>query len=41
MVGEKVVTRYEKYLSFCIISFHTGTTNLSRITLRRIDNPRK
>ncbi len=37
LVGEKVVARYEKYLSFCIIGFHTGTMNLSRITLRRID----
>jgi cyclopropane-fatty-acyl-phospholipid synthase len=41
LVGEKVVGRYEKYFSFCIIGFHTGTTNLSRITLRRIDHPRK
>ncbi len=39
LVGEKVVARYEKYLNFCIVSFHTGTTNLSRITLRRIDRP--
>ncbi|MDJ0796949.1 MAG: cyclopropane-fatty-acyl-phospholipid synthase family protein [Calothrix sp. MO_167.B12] len=41
LVGERVVARYEKYLSFCIIGFHTGTMNLSRITLRRIDHPRK
>lgn len=41
LVGEKVVARYEKYLAICIIGFHTGTMNLSRLTLRRIDNPRK
>lgn len=41
LVGEKVVARYIKYLNFFIIGFHTGSMNLSRITLRRIDNPRK
>jgi len=39
LVGEKVVSRYEKYLSFSAIGFYTGTMNLSRITLRRIDKP--
>ena len=38
LVGEEVVARYEKYLSFSIIGFHTGTMNLSRITMHRIDN---
>lgn len=39
IVGEKVVSRYEKYLSASAIGFYTGTMNLSRITLRRIDKP--
>lgn len=39
LVGEKIVSRYEKYLSLCAIVFYTGTSNLSRITLRRIDKP--
>ncbi len=41
LVGEKMVARYEKYLSFSIIGFHTGSMNLSRIKLRRIDHSRK
>lgn len=41
LVGEELVHRYEKYLSFCSICYHLGTTNLLRITFRRIDNPRK
>jgi len=40
LVGEEVVARYEKYLSFFIIGFHRGTINLARLTLRRIDTPR-
>lgn len=40
LVGEEVVARYEKYLSFFIIGFHCGTINLARLTLRRIDAPR-
>ncbi len=40
LVGEEVVARYEKYLSFFIIGFHRGTINLARLTLRRIDAPR-
>lgn len=40
LVGEEVVARYEKYLSFCIIGFHTGTIDLLRISMRRNDNPR-
>lgn len=41
LVGEEVVKRYEKYLNFSIICFHVGTTDLLRIALRRIDNPRQ
>lgn len=40
LVGEEVVAKYEKYLSFFIIGFHRGTINLARLTLRRIDTPR-
>ena len=40
LVGEEVVAKYEKYLSFCIIGFHIGTIDLLRISMRRIDNPR-
>jgi cyclopropane-fatty-acyl-phospholipid synthase len=39
LVGEKVVSTYEKYFNLFIIGLHTGTMNLSRITLRRIDRP--
>ena len=38
LVGEQAVTRYEKYLSLCMIGFHTGTMNLLRLTMRRLDN---
>jgi cyclopropane-fatty-acyl-phospholipid synthase len=37
LVGEEVVTRYEKYLKLSIIGFHVGTTNLYRLTLRRLE----
>jgi cyclopropane-fatty-acyl-phospholipid synthase len=40
LVGEQVVTRYEKYLQYCTIAFHVGTMGLMRFTLRRIDTPR-
>lgn len=38
LVGEKVVAKYEKYLSLFAIGFHTAKMNLCRITLRRIDH---
>lgn len=41
LVGETVVARYEKYLQYCTIAFHVGTMGLMRVTLRRIDNPRR
>lgn len=41
LVGEEVVARYVKYLSLFLIGFHAGTMNLLRITMHRIDNPRK
>ncbi|GAA6621632.1 class I SAM-dependent methyltransferase [Scytonema sp. NUACC26] len=41
IVGEEVFARYEKYLSMSLIAFHTVTTNVSCITMRRIDQPRK
>ena len=40
LVGENVVSRYEKYLQFSTIGFHVGTMGLLRITLQRIDKPR-
>ena len=39
LVGEETVARYEKYLNFCIIAFHTGKLGLLRLTLQRIDRP--
>ncbi|MBP5972509.1 class I SAM-dependent methyltransferase [Brasilonema sp. CT11] len=41
IVGEEVFARYEKYLSMSLIGFHTGTMNVSCITMRRIDQPGK
>ncbi|NER95547.1 MAG: class I SAM-dependent methyltransferase [Symploca sp. SIO1B1] len=41
LVGSEVVARYEKYLKFCIIGFHTGNINLARIMMRRLDKPCK
>jgi len=40
LVGEEVVTRYDMFFRLAIHGFHTGSMNLSRLTLRRIDNPR-
>lgn len=40
LVGEEMVARYEKYLSLSMISMHTGATNVSCLTMRRIDKPR-
>ncbi|MEM6610980.1 MAG: cyclopropane-fatty-acyl-phospholipid synthase family protein [Cyanobacteria bacterium P01_C01_bin.72] len=39
LVGEEMVKRYEKYLSFVSIGFHLGNMNLLRIQLRRLDRP--
>jgi cyclopropane-fatty-acyl-phospholipid synthase len=41
LVGEETVKRYEKYLQLSTIGFHIGTMGLLRITLQRIDKPRK
>ncbi|MEO1374969.1 MAG: class I SAM-dependent methyltransferase [Cyanobacteria bacterium J06635_10] len=41
LVGEELFARYEKYLHMSIIGFHTGATNVSCISMQRIDNPRK
>lgn len=41
LVGEKTVQRYDKYFQYCIIGFHAGTMGLARVTLRRIDAPRR
>lgn len=37
LVGERETSKYEKYLSLCMIGFHSTAFNLSRIMLRRID----
>ena len=41
LMGEEMVDKYEKYFKLFIIAFHTGTVNLSRLALRRIDRPRQ
>ncbi len=40
LVGEEMFLAHEKYLSLFIIGFHTGTMNLSRWSMRRIDSRR-
>ncbi|MDF5724761.1 MAG: cyclopropane-fatty-acyl-phospholipid synthase [Rhizonema sp. PD37] len=40
LVGQEVVSRYEKYLTLVCLSFHSGANGLVRITMQRIDNPR-
>ncbi len=40
LVGEPVVQRFEEYLRMGTGMFDLGTTDLLRITLRRIDSPR-
>ncbi len=37
LVGEERVRAYEKYLGMMVVAFHTGTMNLARLSLRRID----
>ncbi|WP_432207455.1 class I SAM-dependent methyltransferase [Burkholderia cenocepacia] len=36
--GAPHIATFEKYLSLMIVSFHTGTMNLSRIAFKRIGN---
>lgn len=36
MVGTDTYQKYEKYLALCVIGFHTGTMNLTRIGMRKI-----
>ncbi|MES2355416.1 MAG: cyclopropane-fatty-acyl-phospholipid synthase family protein [Pseudomonadota bacterium] len=38
MVGAEKVAIYEKYLGLVLVGFYTGTMNLARISLRRIDS---
>jgi cyclopropane-fatty-acyl-phospholipid synthase len=40
LVGEETVRRYEHYLRLCIYMFASGSCDLYRIALRRIDRPR-
>ncbi|HXB21651.1 MAG TPA: cyclopropane-fatty-acyl-phospholipid synthase family protein [Candidatus Solibacter sp.] len=37
IAGTDKVSQYEKYLALMIVAFHTGTMNLARISMRRID----
>jgi cyclopropane-fatty-acyl-phospholipid synthase len=41
LVGEEATARYERYLQYSFIGFETGSLDLLRITLRRIDPPRR
>jgi cyclopropane-fatty-acyl-phospholipid synthase len=40
LVGEEIANRYDQYFRFSLAGFELGTTNLYRLTLRRIDRPR-
>ncbi len=40
LVGAETVDRYKKYLGLLVVGFHTGTMNLARIAMRRIE-PRR
>jgi cyclopropane-fatty-acyl-phospholipid synthase len=40
LVGEETVQRFDKYFRWSMAGFSMGTTNLYRITLRRIGRPR-
>ena len=40
IVGEECTERYERYLRLCIYIFASGSCDLYRITLKRIDFPR-
>jgi len=39
-VGEDTVHRYEEYLDISIVAFASGSCDLYRIGLQRIDHPR-
>jgi cyclopropane-fatty-acyl-phospholipid synthase len=40
LVGEETARRFDKYFRLSAAGFHLGTTNLYRITLRRVARPR-
>src|SRR5580704_10875034 len=40
LVGEETVRRFDKYLRLSAAGFHLGTTNLYRITFRKVTRPR-
>jgi cyclopropane-fatty-acyl-phospholipid synthase len=40
LAGEETVRRYEEYLQISIVAFASGSCDLHRIALRRIDRPR-
>lgn len=39
LVGEQKYRDYEKYLALMVVAFHTGSMNLSRLSLRRLPEP--
>ncbi|MFC4161439.1 class I SAM-dependent methyltransferase [Chitinimonas lacunae] len=39
LVGERAYIDYERYLGLMVVAFHTGTMNLCRLALRRLDPP--
>jgi cyclopropane-fatty-acyl-phospholipid synthase len=40
LAGEETVRRYEEYLQISIVIFASGSCDLYRIALQRIDHPR-
>jgi cyclopropane fatty-acyl-phospholipid synthase-like methyltransferase len=40
LAGEETVRRYEEYLQISIVAFASGSCDLYRIALQRIDHPR-
>ena len=37
LVGAETVETYKKYLALLVVGFHTGTMNLARIAMRRVE----
>ena len=40
LVGEETALRFDRYFRLSAAGFHSGTTNLYRITFRRVARPR-
>jgi cyclopropane-fatty-acyl-phospholipid synthase len=41
LVGTETVRAYERYLALLVVGFHTGTMNLARAVMRRIESDRR